>query len=147
MKSIEMIILDRRGCCARAHLPIAVLGRLGSVLTRVFPALVFALVLVVGLVRALVVVVVCAVLIFWVGTANVVRMLCLGPMHMAGLLGGLFVRRLAVSVVPGVWLALAVGCSLARLTAVIAAVTIAPPAVLTPSVVCLVLELVVVASL
>ena len=130
-----MIILDKRSCRARAHLPIAGLGRLGSVLTRVIPTLVFALVVVVGVVRALVVVV-CAALIFWVGTALNVQMLCLGPMHVAGLLGCLFVRRLAVAVVPGVWLALAVGCPLARLTSVIASVAVAPSAVLAPSVVC-----------
>ena len=89
---------------------------------RVVPALVFALVVVVDVVRVLVVVVVvCAALIFRVGTALVVRMLCLRPMHMAGLLGGLFVSRLAVAVVPGVWLALAVVCPLAQLTVVIAA--------------------------
>ncbi len=81
---------------------------MGSVLTRVIPALVFAFVVVVGVVRALVVVVVvCTALIFWVGTALVIQMLCLGPMHVAGLLGGLFVCRLAVAIVPGVWLALA----------------------------------------
>ena len=70
-----MLILDRQGCRARTHLPVAVLGRLGSVLRRVSPTLVFALVVVVGVVRVLVVVVVCAALIFWVGTALVIRML------------------------------------------------------------------------
>ncbi len=58
-----MIILDRRGCRARAHLPIAVLGRSRSVLWRVSPTLVFALVVVAGVLRALVVVVVRAALI------------------------------------------------------------------------------------
>ena len=103
---------------------------------RVIPALVFALVVVVGVVRALVVVVVCAALIFWVGTALVIQMLCLGPMHVAGLLGGLFMRRLVVAVVPGIWFALVVGCPLGRLTAMIAAIAVAPSAVLAPSVVC-----------
>ena len=68
-------------------------------------------------------------------------------MHVAGLLGGLLVSRLAVAVVPGVWLALAVVCPLARLTAVIAAVAVAPPAVLAPSVVRQVFELILVTSL
>ena len=81
---------------------------------RVIPALVVTLVVVVCVVRALVVVVVWAALICWVGTALVVQMLCLGPMYVAGLLVVLFVRRLAVAMVPGVWLALAVGCPLAQ---------------------------------
>ena len=78
----------------------------------VSPTLVFALVIVVGVVRALVVdvVVVRAALIFGISTTLVVRVLGLGPMHFAGLvLGGLFVRRLALAVAPGVWLALAIG--------------------------------------
>ena len=108
MKSIEMIILDRRSCRARTHLPIIGLGGLWSVLARVVPALMFALIVVVGVVHALaVVVVVCAALIFGVRTALLVQMLCLRPMHMAGLLGGLLVSSLAVAVVPGIWLALA----------------------------------------
>jgi hypothetical protein len=101
---------------------------------RVIPALVFALVVVVCVVRALAVVVVCAALIFRVGTAVVIRVLCLRPMYVTGLLGSLFVRRLAGAVVLGIWLALAVGCPLARLTAVTAAVAIASPAVLAPPV-------------
>ena len=115
---------------------------------RVVPALVFALVVVVGVMCALVVgVVVCAALIFRVCTALVLQMLCLRPMHVTGLLGGLFVSRLAVAVVPGVWLALVVVCPLVRLTPVIAAVAVAPPAVLAPLVVCQALELIVVTSL
>ena len=87
---------------------------MGSVLTRVIPALVFTLVVVVGVVRVLVVVVVvCAALIFRVCMALVVRMLRLRPMHVTGLLGGLFVSRLAVAVVSGVWLVLAMVCLLA----------------------------------
>ena len=57
-------------------------------------------------------------------------------MHVTGLLGGLFVRRLAVAVIPGVWFALTVGCPLVQLTAVIADVAVALPAVLMLSVVC-----------
>ena len=70
-----------------------------------------AFVVVVGVVRALiVVVVVCAALIFRISTTLVVRVLGLWSMHMAGLvLGGLFVRRLAFAVALGVWLAFAVG--------------------------------------
>ena len=68
-------------------------------------------------------------------------------MRVTGLLGGLFVSRLAVAVVPGVWLVLTVVCPLTRLTAVIAAVAVAPPAVLAPLAVCQALELIVVTSL
>ena len=69
-----------------------------------------AFVVVVGVVRALVAVVVRAALIFGIRTTLVVRVLGLGSMHVTGLvLGGLFVRRLALAVAPGVWLALAVG--------------------------------------
>ena len=69
-------------------------------------------------------------------------------MYVTGLLGGLFVRRLALAMVPGVWLALAVGCPLARLTAVTAAIAIvALPAVLALSVVHEALELVIVPRL
>ena len=78
----------------------------------VSPTLVFALIVVVGVVRALVVVVVvvCAALVFGISTTLVVRVLGLGSMHVAGLvLGGLFVRRLAFAVALGVWLAFAVG--------------------------------------
>ncbi len=68
-------------------------------------------VVVVGVMRALIVViVVCAALIFRISTTLVVRVLGLGSMHMAGLvLGGLFVRRLAFAVALGIWLAFAVG--------------------------------------
>jgi len=73
--------------------------------------LVFALVVVVGVVRALVVVVVVhAALIFGISTTLVVRVLGLGSMHVTGLvLGGLFVCRLALAVASDVWLVLAVG--------------------------------------
>jgi hypothetical protein len=111
MKSIEMIILDGRGSRTRTYFPVAVLRRARSVLWGVSPTLVFALVDVVGVMRTLVVVVVVrAALIFGVRTTLVVQVLGLGPMHFAGLvLGGLFVRRLALAVAPGVWLALEVG--------------------------------------
>ena len=68
-------------------------------------------------------------------------------MHVAGLLGGLFVRSLAVAAVPVICLALAVVGPLARLATVIAVVAIAPPAVLAPLAVCQAFELVVVTSL
>ena len=71
-----------------------------------------AFVVVVGVVRALIVVVVIrAALVFRIGTALVVRVLGLGSMHMAGLvLGGLFVRCLSFAMALGVsWLAFAVG--------------------------------------
>ncbi len=142
-----MIILDMRSCRARTHLTIAGLGGSGSVLARVVPALVFALVVVVGIVHALAVVVVCAALIFGIPMALLVQMLCHRPMPVAGLLGGLLMRSLAVAAVPGVWLALAVVCPLARLTTVIAAVAVAPPAVLAPLTVRQAFELIVVTSL
>ncbi len=147
MKSIKMIILDRQSCRACAHLPIAGLGGLWSVLARVVPALVFALVVVVGVVCALAVVVVCAALIFGVRMALLVRMLCLRPMHMAGLLGGLLVRSLAVAIVPGFWLVLAVVCPLAHFTTMIDVVTVAPPAVRAPLTVRQAFEHIVVTSL
>jgi hypothetical protein len=103
-----MIILDGRSCRACAQLAIAELGGPWSVLARVIPALVFALIVVVGVVRAFAVVVVCAALIPWICTALLVQMLRLRPMHVAGLLGGLLVRSLAVATAPVVWLALAV---------------------------------------
>ena len=71
-----------------------------------------AFVVVVGVVRALIVVVVVrTALVFRIGTTLVVRVLGLGSMHMAGLvLGGLFVRCLAFAMALGVsWLAFAVG--------------------------------------
>ena len=108
----------------------------------------FALVVVADVLRALVVVVVvCAALIFRVCMALVLQMLCLRPMHVTGLLGGLFMSHLAVAIVPGVWLALAVVCPLVQPTAVIAAVMVTPSAVLMPLVVCQALELIVVTSL
>ncbi len=68
-----------------------------------------AFVVVVGVVRAIIVVVHAA-LIFRVSTTLVVRVLGLGSMHVAGLvLGGLFMRRLAFVVALGIWLAFAVG--------------------------------------
>ncbi len=114
---------------------------------RVVPALVFALVVVVGVVRARAVVVVCAALIFGIRTALLVQMLQLWPIHVAGLLGGLLVRSLAVAAVPGIWFAFAVVGPLAQLAAVIAVVAVAPPAVLAPSAVCQAFELIVVTSL
>ena len=117
-------------------------------MARVVPALVFVLVAVMGVVRALaVVVVVCTALIFRIRTALLVQMLCFRPMHVAGLLGGLLVRSLVVDAVPGVWLALVVVGPLARLTAVIAVVAVAPPAVPAPLAVCQAFELIVVTSL
>jgi hypothetical protein len=68
-------------------------------------------------------------------------------MDVAGLLGGLLLSSLAVAVVSGVWLALVVVCPLTRLTAVIAAITVAPPAVLALLAVCRAFELIVVTSL
>ena len=53
--------------------------------------------------------------------------------HVAGLLGGLHVRSLAVAMVSVVCLALAVVGPLARLTTVIGVIAVAPPAVLVPS--------------
>ena len=74
-------------------------------------------------------------LILRIRTALLVQMLVLRPMHVAGLLGGLLVRSLAVATVPVVWLALAVVVPLAQLATVIAVVEVAPPAVLAPSVI------------
>ena len=71
-----------------------------------------AFVVVVGVVRALIVVVVVrAALIFRISTTLVVRVLGLGSMHMARLVfGDLFVRCLALAITLGVsWLAFAVG--------------------------------------
>ncbi len=93
----------------------------------------FAVVVVVSVVCAFAVVVVCAALIFQISTALIVQMLRFRPMHGAGLLGGLLVRSLAVTVIPVVWLALMVVGPLTRLTAVIAVVAVAPPAVFAPS--------------
>jgi len=107
-----MIILNGRGSRARAHFPVTVLGRARSVSWGVSPTLVFALVVVVGVVHALVVIVVVvrAALVFGISTTLVVRVLGLGSMHVTGLvLGGLFVRRFALAVAPGVWLAFTVG--------------------------------------
>jgi hypothetical protein len=56
--------------------------------------------------------------------------------HVAGLLGGLLVRSLAVAAVPGIWLVFMVVGPLARLATVIAVVAVVPPAVLAPSAVC-----------
>ena len=77
-----------------------------------------------------------AALILWICTALIVQMLTVRPVHMAGLLGGPFVRSLAVVAAPAVCLVLAVVGPPARLTAVIGVVTVAPPAVLAPSAVC-----------
>ena len=111
MKSIEMIILDGRGSRACAYFSLIVARfRRAMFFWGLILATEVAFVVVVGVVRALVVVVVRAALIFGISTTLVVRVLGLGSMHVTGLvLGGLFVRRLALAVAPGVWLALAVG--------------------------------------
>ena len=57
-------------------------------------------------------------------------MLGIRPVHVAGILGGPFVRSLVVTAAPIVCLALTVIGLLARLTAVIGVVAVAPPAVL-----------------
>ncbi len=92
-----------------------------------------AIVVEVSVLCAFAVVVTRAALILWICTALVVQMLRVRPIHVAGLLGGTFVRSRAVAAAPVVCLALAVVGPLARLTTVIGVIAVAPPAVLVPS--------------
>ncbi len=86
-----------------------------------------------SVVCAFAVVVAHAALVLWSCTALAICMLKIRPGHVEGLLGGPFVRSLAVVVAPVICLALAVVGPLARLTAVIGVVAVALPAVLAPS--------------
>jgi hypothetical protein len=117
-------------------------------LARVFVATVVVIAVEVGVAGAFGVVVVRAVLVCGVHVALIVQMLRIGPIHMAGLLGGSFGRSLAVaSANLVICLALGVVDPLARLTAAIVVVAVVPPAVLTLLAVRKTLELVVISSL
>ena len=98
-------------------------------MARVVAALVLAIVIVMSIVCAFTVVVPAA-LVLWICTALVVRMLRIRPVHVAGLLGGPFVRSLVIIAAPVICLALGVVGPLMRLTAMIGVVMVAPSAVL-----------------
>ena len=143
-----MAVFEGQRCRACAHFTFAELGGHRSVLVRVFAGLILAIVVVMGAMCAFAVVVACAALVLWICMALVVRVLGIRPMHMAGLLGGPFMRSLLVaSAAPAVCLVLTVVDPLALFTALIGVVAVVPPAVLMPLAICEALELVMVTTL